>query len=50
MVNFTAHFEGASLTPAEVRLMRQYLIRQGPEGQLTVATDRVREYLAKLRE
>jgi phospholipase C len=48
MVNFTAHLE-TSLTPAEVRELRQRMIREGPNGQLTVAMDRVREYLDQHR-
>ena len=50
IVNYTAHFEGPSLTPNEIRLLRQHLIRQGPEGQLNVAADRVREYLDQARK
>jgi hypothetical protein len=30
--------------------MRQRMIRQGPNGQLTVAMDRVRDYLNQRRE
>jgi len=38
-----------TMVKARIRELRQRMIREGPNGQLTVAMDRVREYLDQHR-